>query len=192
MESTPEPNLIPPKSNSSTKYYLYAAIFAILGLGMYYWYKSPPETEKPVVSNNSNSQAKKQTVLLPPKIVDNEFSDPADYNSQEETKINIPPSQVFTNAEYPGGNTAWIDYLIKNLRYPLKAQEKGIEGSVVVEFMVDEEGNIFEIKAIAGPVELRKEAEKVIYESGKWIPATQGGIPIKSNKRQPIQFRIAE
>jgi protein TonB len=102
--------------------------------------------------------------------------------------------EIFTKVEiesdYPGGAGAWLRYLNKNLRYPEDAQDNEIQGMVVIQFIVDREGNVSNVEAISGPNELRDEAVRVIKKSGKWTPAVQNGQQVKSYKKQPITFRL--
>ena len=97
---------------------------------------------------------------------------------------------VQIESEYPGGIESWKRFLGKSLHYPEDAIEKEIEGTVLVQFIVDKEGNVSDVSAISGPNELRGEAERVIKKSGKWIPASQNGRKVKSYKKQPITFRL--
>ena len=97
---------------------------------------------------------------------------------------------VQIESEYPGGIESWKRFLGKSLRYPEDAIEKEIEGTVLVQFIVDKEGNVSDVSAISGPNELRGEAERVINKSGKWIPASQNGRKVKSYKKQPVTFRL--
>lgn len=78
------------------------------------------------------------------------------------------------------------------LRYPAQAVDNGIQGPVMVQFIVDREGVVSEVKAISGPVELREEAVRAISRSGKWTPAIQNGRKVKSYKRQQIVFMLGE
>jgi protein TonB len=98
------------------------------------------------------------------------------------------------DASYPGGVPAWARFLSKNLRYPDEAQAAGIQGPVLVQFIVDKEGNVSDVQAVSGPTEggLRDEAIRVIKKSGKWVPAIQNGRNVKSYKRQPVIFKIAD
>ena len=107
------------------------------------------------------------------------------------------PDRIFIKveieSEYPGGTGSWIRFLLKNLRnYPEEAMEKGVEGTVVVQFVVDREGNVSNVEALTGPGELRMAAVTVIKKSGKWIPAQQNGSKVKSYKKQPVSFRLGE
>jgi periplasmic protein TonB len=97
---------------------------------------------------------------------------------------------VEIESSYPGGMDAWKRFLIQHFHTPEQAISKGIQGTVIVEFVVDLEGNLGNVQAISGPEELKAEAVKVIRESGRWIPAIQNGRAVKSVKRQPIVVRF--
>ncbi|HEX9514141.1 MAG TPA: TonB family protein [Puia sp.] len=104
--------------------------------------------------------------------------------------------KTFTKVEiesfYPGGIEAWKRYLNKNFRYPDEAQNNEIQGVVMVQFIVDKDGNVSDVRAVSGPEQggLREEAVRVIKKSGKWTPAIQNGRQVKSYKNQPITFRL--
>jgi len=97
-------------------------------------------------------------------------------------------------AQFPGGAAGWLRFLNKNLRYPDDAQNNGVEGKVVVQFVVDRDGNVSDVEAISGPETggLREEAVRVIKKSGKWVPGNQNGKFVKSYKRQPVTFQMTQ
>jgi protein TonB len=101
--------------------------------------------------------------------------------------------KVEIESEYPGGAAAWLRYLNKNFRYPEDGLNNLIEGTVVVQFIVDKEGNVSDVQAVSGPNEggLRQEAMRVIRKSGIWMPAIQNGRKVKSYKLQPVIFKLA-
>ena len=103
-----------------------------------------------------------------------------------------PFLRVEIESQYPGGAGAWMRYLNKTFRYPESAQETYVQGTVVVQFIVDREGNVSDVEFISGPATggLREEAIRVIKQSGKWEPAIQNGRKVKSYKKQPITFRL--
>lgn len=114
-----------------------------------------------------------------------------------EVKKQLPKAKpVFTKVEietaYPGGQIAWLQYLNRTFRYPQEAQKRSIQGTVVVEFIVDKEGRVSDVTAVSGPIEggLREEAVRVIQNSGIWVPAVANGHPVKSYKRQSISFKL--
>lgn len=103
-----------------------------------------------------------------------------------------PFLKVEIESSYPGGDPAWKRFLNKNLgnNYPQEAVDQGIEGIVVIQFVVDSVGVVSNVQAISGPEELRATAEWVIRKSGKWIPAIQNHRKVPSYKRQPIVFKL--
>ena len=78
---------------------------------------------------------------------------------------------VHKTASFPGGQRAWAEYLSKNLTYPDDAKELGIEGRVFVQFIVERDGkltNIKVVKGIGGGCD--EEAVRLLRESPNWIP----------------------
>ena len=101
-------------------------------------------------------------------------------------------TKVEIESQYPGGPAAWLRYLNKNFHYPDEAINNEIQGTVIVQFIVDKDGNVSDVQAISGPEGggLRQEAIRVIKQSGRWIPAIQNGRNVKSYKKQPVQFKL--
>jgi periplasmic protein TonB len=149
----------------------------------------PPETDKLVdtkIGNFNQDGLKDDGLVAPPVetgigkgIIEKPVKDEEDYNKVF-TKVEI-------ESEFPGGLPAWQRFLNRNLRPSDEAQ-----GTVVVQFIVDKEGNVTNVEAVSGPDELRSEAVRVIKKSGKWTPAIQNGNPVRSYKKQPIIFRVDE
>jgi protein TonB len=104
------------------------------------------------------------------------------------------PMWVEIESTYPGGLPAWQRFLKKNIRCPEEAIDKGIVGTMLVQFVVDREGNVSDVQIISGPEGggLREEVLRVFRKSGKWTPGIMNGKPVKSYKRQPIVFRAPE
>ncbi len=111
-------------------------------------------------------------------------------------KVDNSDDDIFRKVEiessYVGGADAWSRYLNKTLHYPDEAINNEIQGTVIVQFIVDKEGNISDVQAVSGPDAggLREEAIRVIKKSGKWTPAIQNGREVKSYKKQPIVFKM--
>ena len=107
----------------------------------------------------------------------------------------VPGKIIYTKVEvepdYPGGPNGWVKYLTQHLKYPDAAVKKKIEGTVLMQFVVNTDGTISDIKAISGPEELRASSIKVIKESGNWISAMQKGKKVKCYKKQPITYKLA-
>jgi protein TonB len=116
-------------------------------------------------------------------------------NKADTNPVSFADSIIFTKldqpAEFPGGVQGWIDYLQKNLHYPNKALKKGIQGVVRVQFLVDREGNIHEVRALNDPGGgLMEEAVRIFKSSPKWIPGQQNGRPVIFRHVQDITFKL--
>lgn len=111
-------------------------------------------------------------------------------DSTARTTDSLKFAKVEVESEFPGGAAGWQSYLIKNMRYPVKAMKKRIQGMVVIQFIIDKQGRVSDVEAVEGPEMLAEEGVRLIKASGKWIPATQDGIPVKSYKKQPFVFKL--
>lgn len=99
-----------------------------------------------------------------------------------------PFTSVQIESQYPGGIEAWQRFLIKNFHYP--GDVENVEGTVIVQFIVDKDGKVSDVHAVSGPSELYAEAERVIKKSGNWTVAFQNGRQVPSYKKQPIVVRV--
>jgi TonB family protein len=93
--------------------------------------------------------------------------------------------------QYPGGETAMMEYVAKNVVYPKEAQEKGISGRVFVGFVVEKDGSIGEVKLLRGiGGGCDEEAVRVVKGMLKWKPGKQDGKPVRVSYQMPINFRL--
>jgi periplasmic protein TonB len=153
--------------------------------------EKPPEVEKleeTKIGTINQEGEKDQGIVAPP--VSDEGKGVIEAPKKDDTDYDKTFTKVEIESEYPGGASAWQRYLNKSLRYPQDAIDNEIQGTVVVQFIVDKAGMVSEVEAIAGPNELRDEAVRVIKKSGQWTPAVQNGRQVKSYKKQPIVFRL--
>lgn len=98
---------------------------------------------------------------------------------------------MFTPAQFPGGNKLIKDFLLKNLIYPESARTIKIEGTVWLNFEVDEIGHIHDVKIYSRIGEgCDEEAEFLIKNMPNWRPAMQMGIPVKSRVYLPVEFKL--
>ena len=103
--------------------------------------------------------------------------------------------EVFTMVEqmpqFPGGNTELLKYISKNVRYPAIAQENGIEGRVIVRFVVEKDGTIGEVQVVKGvDASLDKEAVRVVKTLPQWVPGKQNGRSVRVWFTLPVTFRL--
>ncbi len=95
--------------------------------------------------------------------------------------------------QFPGGEAAMQEFLAKNIKYPAIAAENGIEGVVVVRFVVSKTGDIQDVEVLA-PVDraLDDEAKRVIKSMPKWIPGKQNGNNVAVYFTAPIRFKLMQ
>lgn len=98
---------------------------------------------------------------------------------------------VEQNPMFPGGNEELMKWLSKNLKYPASAQENGIQGRVLVQFVVNKDGSIVEPKVIRSvDPALDKEAMRVVSAMPKWQPGKQRGKTVRVRFTLPVTFRL--
>ncbi|MCZ4223285.1 energy transducer TonB [Pedobacter rhodius] len=93
--------------------------------------------------------------------------------------------------EFAGGMKAWAKYMERNLRYPYKAQEEGVQGKVFVSFVVEKDGSITDVQVLKGiGFGCDEEAMKVIKKSPLWKPGKNKGVPVRVRYNMPINFQM--
>lgn len=102
-------------------------------------------------------------------------------------------AQIFQVVEdmpaFPGNVTKWIS---KNVKYPVLAMENGIQGKVFVQFVIEKDGSITDVKVSRGvDALLDKEAVRVVKAMPKWKPGKQRGKPVRVSYTLPIFFQLA-
>ncbi len=124
---------------------------------------------------------------------------PQPIEEKEPPPIVEPPKpkepEIFTvveqNPEFPDGQAALMKYLSNNIKYPALARENNIQGKVILQFVVDENGGISDIKAargIGGGCD--EEAIRVVKSMPKWKPGKQRGRPVKVRFTLPVSFKL--
>jgi protein TonB len=92
----------------------------------------------------------------------------------------------------PGGMEGWNNYLASNLKYPAEAKSMGIEGTVIVVFVVNSDGSVSDteiLRGIGGGAD--QEAVRVVSASPNWTPAQQKGQVVNSRMRLPVKFQLS-
>ena len=98
---------------------------------------------------------------------------------------------VEKNPEPMGGIEKFYGFLAENISYPAEMKEKNIQGNVIVQFVVEKDGSLSNIKTVRAITEEAKaEAERVLAMSPKWIPGTQGGKAVRAQFTIPIKFAL--
>ena len=127
------------------------------------------------------------------KNVADKYNEETNQESQTNTKESrdIVYSIAETPPEFVGGNDALLKYISENTKYPKDAKKNEIQGRVVVQFVVNEDGSVsnIEIKNVLYK-SLEEEAIRVISSMPKWNPGTINGNPVKVKYTLPIVFKL--
>ena len=92
---------------------------------------------------------------------------------------------------FPGGEAAMKKYISENTRYPDAAKENGVEGIVVIDFLVNSDGSLNNLKVEkAVDPDLEQEAIRVVGSMPAWIPAEKGGTPIEAPAKAEVPFLL--
>jgi periplasmic protein TonB len=105
----------------------------------------------------------------------------------------VEEEQIFTIVEddptFPGGQSALMQFLQSNLRYPTMAREAGIQGTVFVTFVVERDGSITDVRVLRGVGGgLDEEAIRVVRNMPRWTPGRQRGQAVRVQFNLPIRF----
>ena len=93
--------------------------------------------------------------------------------------------------EFPGGMRECMNWLSKNVNYPATAQEKGIQGRVIIQFVVERDGSITEPKVVRGvDPDLDKEALRVVSAMPNWKPGKHKGEAVRVKYTLPVMYRL--
>jgi protein TonB len=153
----------------------------------------PPEVEKledtkiDVVSQ----EGIKDIGIAAPPVVD-EGKKVVEAPKEDESKVF---EKVEVEAEFPGGLSAWQRYLQRNLNSNAPIDNGAPPGSytVIVQFIVDKQGNISDVKSLTNHgYGMEDEAIRAIKRGPKWTPAIQNGRNVNAYRKQPITFVVAE
>ncbi len=101
--------------------------------------------------------------------------------------------RVEIEASFPGGDALWRRYLERNLDGSTPTKNGAPEGTytVVVQFIVDKEGYIFDVRALTNHgYGMEAEVIRVIKKGPKWSPAVQDGRHVKAYRKQPVTFMV--
>lgn len=120
------------------------------------------------------------------------------WNEVMQSDPGTPDNPIFEVVEHMpeftgGGMPALMEYLSKNIKYPEAAMKKGIQGRGIVQFVVEKDGSITNVKILRGvDPELDKEAVRVVSTMPKWKPGTQRGEAVRVRFTVPVMFRLTE
>jgi protein TonB len=128
---------------------------------------------------------------LAPAVVDEGKQVVEEKKEEDENKVF---EKVEVEASFKGGEREWTKYLQRNLDANVAIENGANEGSytVVVQFIVDKEGRISDVKGLTSHGHgMEEEAIRVIKRGPDWVPAIQNGRNVKAYRKQPITFVVA-
>ena len=139
------------------------------------------DVETETIEINTEDDKDVEVVIAPPVE--------APVEEEEEEVIFVV---VESMPEFPGGAQAMMRYIAENIKYPVIAQENGIQGRVICQFVVEKDGKVSDIQVVrsSGEASLDKEAQRVIGSMPKWKPGKQRGKPVRVKYTLPVNFRL--
>ena len=165
--------------------------------------KFPPPIVKPDV------EVKEE----PPTVAELKVADPGQQDIKGDPNANIvidepvgnsdqkavteDVNQVYTVLEvqpkFPGGTDKFLKYLGDNIKYPAVDRENNTQGRVVLQFVVERDGSLTDVKSIRGPSQaMQDEAVRVLKRSPKWTPGIQNGRPVRAQYTVPVNFTLGD
>ena len=112
-------------------------------------------------------------------------------DSDESNTSGKPFDVVEQMPQFPGGPAALMEFLSKNVKYPQEAYKNGIQGRVIVTFVINKDGSISDAKVVKSvDPQLDEEALRVVHSMPNWIPGRQNGEPVNVKYTVPITFKL--
>ena len=159
--------------------------------------QAPPPPEAPKAEEvlniiENDSQVEESTVQASD---DTQAAVEVKYTPVEVEEEEVDEQQIFQvveeNPEFPGGLGECMKFLSKNIKYPTISQENGVQGRVIVQFVVNRDGSIVDPVVVRGvDPYLDKEALRVISTMPKWKPGKQRGKAVRVKYTVPVMFRL--
>ena len=159
--------------------------------------QAPPPPEAPKVEEvleimDNDSQVEESTIQASD---DTQAAVEVKYTPVEVEEEEVEEQQIFQVVEempeFPGGMGECMKFLAKNIKYPTVAQENGVQGRVIVQFVVNRDGSIVDPVVMRGvDPYLDKEALRVISMMPKWKPGKQRGKEVRVKYTVPVMFRL--
>ena len=159
--------------------------------------QAPPPPEAPKVEEvleimDNESDVEESTIQASD---DTQAAVEVKYTPVEVEEEEVEEQQIFQvveeQPEFPGGMGECMKWLSKNMKYPQIAQENGVQGRVIVQFVVNKDGSIVDAVVARGvDPQLDKEALRVVGQMPKWKPGKQRGKEVRVRYTLPVMFRL--
>ncbi|SBW03251.1 energy transducer TonB [uncultured Dysgonomonas sp.] len=170
---------------------------AVAAFAVFYFYNDKPEDSSGTKKKKKSEVIREsKAATLDAATVDEitevaptvEFTPPV---IEEDTDSSNPFVTVEQMPRFPGGEAAMHKFIGDNLKYPVSAQDAGIQGRVTVRFVVSKTGKVSDVKIIRGiDPACDKEVVRIIKAMPNWIPGEQHGIAVPVYFTIPVVFRL--
>lgn len=118
------------------------------------------------------------------------FSGVSSLKAQQEGEIFVV---VENQPVFPGGEKALVEFISRNLKYPVESEKKGVQGTVFANFVIETDGSVSNVKILRGlNQECDAEVIRVISMMPKWTPGTQKGKPVRVSFNIPVKFALSD
>lgn len=122
-------------------------------------------------------------------------------SAQQTPPLNPPaessPNQIYMSMDvdklpvFPGGQDAQNQFMVKNIKYPAEARNRGIQGVVIVSFIVEKDGKITNVTILRNPGGgTADEAQRLVSAMPNWEPGIKNGQPVRVRMQLPVAFRL--
>jgi TonB family protein len=160
------------------------------------YYEEIVDSSKPGEIYNDPKQLQHDRIHSPPPT-ENGVEDVIDIEPTLDKQVEIQQEEVFSFAEqmpeFPGGSMKMQEFLSRNIQYPAVCRDKNQQGMVYVQFTVEKDGSLSDIKVVksisACPL-FDKEAVRVVSSMPKWSPATMNGHVVRCMETIPVRFQL--
>ena len=154
----------------------------------------PPPPQKAIVIKVVEDDVEVEDELDIDMLADEE-TEVEEYIPPIEEEEEIVEAEIFTVVEsmpeYPGGQVELFKYLSESIRYPAMAREIGVQGRVFINFVVEPDGSISNVKVLRGIGSgCDEEAMRVVSEMPKWKPGKQRGRAVRVSYNLPVKFTL--
>jgi len=155
----------------------------------------PPKIETPQIVEVPDEEEIEEEIEIDLDMEADEETVIEEIIIEEEPEVEEKVEEIFEiveeSAEPNGGYAAFYKFVKKNIKYPNQAKRMGVEGKVYVQFVVDKDGSITDVKAIRGiGAGCDEEAIRILQKSPKWKPGKQRGRAVKQRIVLPINFKL--
>lgn len=201
IDDTYEQTIVAPKNEENVEYIneedntsnsrkIILVILAILVIGCVYAFMKCQENDEAIEKTAPNIETTVEENVQKQGAEQNVNNEQQNNNTSQESQEKVY-DVVEVMPSFPGGQSALMQYLGNNIQYPVEAQENGVQGRVIISFVVENDGGISHVKvAKSADPALDREAMRVVETMPKWIPGKQNGECVRVRYSVPVVFRL--